>query len=756
MQRFHPEINSFTAGELSPRMAGRTDLPQYFKGCATEQNIVSYVHGGATKRQGTKFIATAKDSTNPVKIIPFRYSTEQAYILEFGENYMRVFKDGGIVTVSGSPYFIATDYAGLDLDNIDYTQSADTMYITHSDYPVAKLTREGHNDWTIEDVEFTWGPFLDANTTAVTITPSALTGSITLTASSATFAAGHVGSQWRIGNTLKEETTVDAENTFTDNVYVKLGETLVVAATTAGSWGTTVITVQKTYDSGTTWVDVGTFTSNTSQEIAELVGDVHYTIGCKTGAFDTDDVDVSITLLDQSGYVKITGYSSSTSVSGTVVEELPAITATTDWAEGAWSAYRGYPKTVTFFEQRLIFGGSDYRPQTLWASKVDDYENFDVGTGLNDESYIYSLVSNEVNSIRWMIAADVMRIGTSGGQWKFGFTSTATTPTNVDTKLHSTVGSAAVRPILINGNVLFIQEGGRKLRAMSWSEESQQYISPEMSSKSEHILNYQYGITDMAFQLSPDPIIWMVRFVDGALVGCTFDSIEGVVAFHEHTTQGYFESVATIPGDDRDELWAVVYRENENGNFRAIEQFATPNWDRDNQQEAVFLDSSLVYDGVGATTLSGLDHLDGIEVNVITEGGVHPAVTVSGGIIELDYETDYAVAGLGYDGILETMVLNYPVQGSIVGKKKSIHNATAYFQDTNYAKIGYVESDNNDSFKFRNTVDLMDTAIPLYTGPKTIEFPYGYSGQVSVKIISDEGLPLTVLSIAPTMSTGQI
>lgn len=752
MQRFDPEINAFTGGELSPRMAGRTDIRDYFRGCKDLENCVVYTHGGASKRMGTKYIATASNSTRPVRVIPFRYSTEQAYVLEFGHQYMRVYKDGGIITVSGSAYSIATPYDGYDVPYLDYTQSADVMYITHADYPVYKLTRTGHSAWTLTEVTFTNGPFLPENTTATTITPTATTGSVGLTASSSIFANGHVGAYFSLGDSVTVTGSISAENTWTSNLYVEnAGETLIAAAESL-NWGSTVVYIRKTYDNGSTWVDVGYLSDNSSTEIAENNGDVYYHIGVKTGDYDTGPISVSLTLLNQSGYVEITSVASATSASGTVINTLPSTSATTKWREGAWSTYRGFPYTVCFFEQRLVFGGNDYRPQTLWASKVDDYENFDEGTALDDDAWIYSLVSQDVNSIRWLVPADVLRIGTVGGEWKFGFTDQATTPTNVDTKLHSTIGSAQVKPLLINGNVIFVQEGGRKIRAMAWDDNTKQYIAPEISARAEHLFNMTYGITEMVYTLNPDPIIWMIRYNDGSMIGCTFDSNERVVAYHEHITSGYFESMATIPGDDRDELWVVVARDVDGSTVRMIEQFATPNWNRSDQSTAIFLDSALTYSGAGNTTFSGLDHLEGLEVVPITKGGVHPAVTVSGGVIELEYSTIYCHAGLAYTATLETMDLNYPINGSTVGKKKSVHNVNIYFQDTNYAQVQGVE---NDTVKFRSTVDYMDTAIPLFTGTHNLSFPQGYANEVSIKVVSDKPLPFTVLSIAPIMSAGQ-
>ena len=147
MAKSTPGQTNFTGGEWSRRLDGRVDLDKYFNALHTLENMTVFPHGGATRRMGLEFIAEAGDSTKPVRLIPFEFSTEQAYILEFGDAYMRVFKDGGQVQSGGSAYEETTGYAAEDLFGIRYAQSADTMYLVHGDYEINKLTRTGHDAW---------------------------------------------------------------------------------------------------------------------------------------------------------------------------------------------------------------------------------------------------------------------------------------------------------------------------------------------------------------------------------------------------------------------------------------------------------------------------------------------------------------------------------------------------------------------------------------------------------------------------------
>ena len=178
-------INAFNAGELSPLLDGRSDLQKYYSGCRTLENMLVMSYGGATRRPGTRYIAPVKTASKKVRLIPFEYSIQQAYILEFGDQYIRFYKDGAQIESGGNPYEISTAYLEADLFDLQYIQSADVMYIVHPDYHPKQLWRTAHTSWTIADVDFERGPFFDENETNVTITPLAATGNITLTASSA-------------------------------------------------------------------------------------------------------------------------------------------------------------------------------------------------------------------------------------------------------------------------------------------------------------------------------------------------------------------------------------------------------------------------------------------------------------------------------------------------------------------------------------------------------------------------------------------
>ena len=751
MSRTTPLYANWTAGELSQRLAGRSDIKNYYAGASELTNVLVWAHGGITKRPGTYYKSTAIDSTKAVRLVPFEYSTTQAYIIEFGDETARFYMDSGIIVTSGTtPYQIATPWPAEDLDSLRYVQSADIMYVVHPDYPPQKLTRTGHTAWTITEQDFLNGPFLEMNETAITITPSAITGSISLTASSAIFDADHVNSVWRIQGNLTKSASLTAINQFTSAIQVDAGESVIVQLN--GTWVANVY-LQRSLDEGATWLDYKLFTANTSLSYPESQDGVFYRMGINNSApeYTSGTAEVSLIKMEEWGTVKITSFTGGTVVSGTVVRDLPSTDATTDWSEGQWSDLNGWPETAAFFEQRLLYGGNFNRPQTVWASKTDSYDDFNAGTGLDDDAYSFTMVSSDVNSIRWMVDADTLRIGTHGGEWRFGLRDSATTPTNVDVKRYSSAGSAALPAALIGSSVLFIQRGGVKLRAMTYDLSQEAYVTPEITIRAEHILKEAGGAIDMTYAAQPDPTIWMVT-ATGTLVGCTYDQTNGISAFHEHETDGYFESIASIPGTDRDEVWVVVRRTIDGTDVRYIEQFQTTEWL--DQDDAIYLDSCLTYTGLGSTTtISGLEHLEGEEVYLITDGATHAPQTVASGVIELNWTADKVHIGLRYISDAVTMALTPETEGGTsMGKRKKGHKLIVGFYKTNYCKIGAYGYD-LDIIPFRQSADLMDTRVPLYTETREAAFPHGFERDLRIHIRSDLPLPFSIVGLAPVMST---
>lgn len=145
---------SFAGGELAPSLHARVDLAKYATGLKTCRNMYVLAHGGASNRPGTEFICEVKDATKAVRLIPFEFNTEQTYVLEFGDQYMRVLKDGGQVLSGGMPVEITTPYLEADLFELKFSQSADVLTICHPDYAPRTLSRTSHTSWALTTITF--------------------------------------------------------------------------------------------------------------------------------------------------------------------------------------------------------------------------------------------------------------------------------------------------------------------------------------------------------------------------------------------------------------------------------------------------------------------------------------------------------------------------------------------------------------------------------------------------------------------------
>jgi hypothetical protein len=192
--------SNFTGGEFSPLLNGRVDIGKYRDAVETMDNFVVFPHGPADKRQGTRHITSVKTQSAVTRLIPFVFNTVQSYVIEFGNQYCRFYKDEGQIASSGSPYEIATNFLTAEIPDITYIQSADILYLCHPNHRPQQLTRTADTAWTITNYDYGDGPYDAINTTATTITPSGTTGSVTLTASTAIFqsAAIDVGRMVRI------------------------------------------------------------------------------------------------------------------------------------------------------------------------------------------------------------------------------------------------------------------------------------------------------------------------------------------------------------------------------------------------------------------------------------------------------------------------------------------------------------------------------------------------------------------------------
>jgi hypothetical protein len=853
MARVAAQLTNFTAGELSPRLDGRTDLTKYAAGCSNLENLVIYPHGAAARRPGTTHVAEVTDSSKKTRLIPFEFSTTQTYILEFSNLKIRFFKDNGAIlegdkTITGitqanpavvtssshgysngdeikitsvvgmtevnnkrflvagvttntfelqdkdsvdinssgytayssagtanKVYTITSPYLEAELFDIKFAQSADVMYITHPNHEVEKLSRTGHTSWTLADVDFTNGPFIDVNTTATTLTP----------------ASSGVGT----------------------------GVNITASATTGIN-----------DDQGWLATDVGR--------------QIHF----------------------NGGYAKITARTNSTVAVATITTAFTNTNAITAWYLGAFSDTTGHPSCVTFFEQRLVFAATLSNPQTVYFSKSGDYENMDAnigGTVADDDAIIYTIASNQVNAIRFMSATRTLIIGTAGGEFAVsgGGDDSSVTPTNILIKKQTNNGGANVDAVAVGNATLFLQRAKRKIRELAYNFDVDGYSSPDLTILAEHVTSG--GITQMAFQGEPLSILWCVRG-DGELAALTYQREQEVVAWHRHIFGGRFgaatitvsdyaniatgtrllltksdgttvtftsttgtagtdefktetnnnttadniytainahadftvanpaaavvtvtetspsptgfltiksvddttrltttdqgkavcESVAVIPTDDSEyQVWVIVKRTVNGSTRRYVEYLNIFDFDETDNTSFNFLDSALSYSGTAATTFTGLDHLEGQTVAILADGATHPDKPVSSGSVVLDRSATNVKMGLAYHSILKTMRIDAGSQdGTSQGKTKRIYEITARLYQSVGVEIG-PDLSNMERIPFRTSANPMDEGIPVFTGDKEVEFRGNYDTDGYILVRQTQPLPFTILSLYPRLQT---
>ena len=819
MARVHPFQTNFTAGELTPKLAGQIDFKKYGNGVELMENMTVFPQGGASRRYGSRFVAEVKDSSKITRLIPFEFNIEQSYILEFGNNYIRFFKDNGQITetaktitaitkanpavvtsnshgysngdhvwisgvvgmtrVNGRRFTVAssstntfaltgenstnydayssggtaskvfeitTTFTEAMLYDLQFTQSADVMYIVQESLPPRKLSRTGHTTWTLADVAFSNGPYLDANITTTTLTPSsASTGSRNITASAVTG-----------------------------------------------------------INDGQGWL--------------------------------ASDVGREISM--NSGKATITARTNSTVAVATVTKAFTNANAITDWQLGAWSGTTGYPRTVSFFEQRLVFGGSTYYPQTIWASQSGLYEDFDAGDGSAADGFIYTIAANKVNVIRWLAPARDLIVGTAGGEFKVGKPAgEPLQPDNVQITQQTTYGGYTTQPIQIGNSILFLQRQRKKIREFSYRFEDDAYTAPDMTLLADHITGT--GIVDVDYAQEPSSIYWAVRD-DGTLLALTYQREEDVVAWsrnilggsykltfnaatgvtdylndanfngfititahglntgdevvysagggtkvaglqdgetyfvykkdadklelastykqaidrtilqladgvgasHTLTAKAQVKSVSSISEASENQTW-VIARRKINGNIVQYIEYLDPTLNMDSTL------SALVNDGI--TVVTGLNHLEGENVQVLVGDAVFPNQTVTGGSITITLPSKASFKsieiGLGYTSKIKTLRVEAGSQaGTAQGRKKRYNEVMVRLLKTVGIKI------NGDQLPFRTSSTPMGQNIAEFTGDKRV-INLGWDRDGQIEILQEQPLPMTVLGITGTLAT---
>ena len=646
MARFVSIQTNFTTGELDPLLRSRVDLKARQNALETARNVVCQPQGGVKRRPGTKFITELGGTpVDGVRLVHFEFSVNDSYMLCFTNTRMYVFKNKTLITNingSGDDYLTVSDITSARIPTMCWTQSADTLIVVHEDMNPVKIVRGASDStWTASNITFDSVPqyafTLTTTNPAGTITPSDVSGKITITASSGVFISGHVGQ------------------------YI-----------------------------------------NASPQ----------------------------------GRARIVKYNSSTSVS--VVTEFPffdtTATSSGQWEletgyEDVWSAGKGYPRSVTFHQGRLFFGGSKSRPSTIWGSKVGLYFDFEAVEGLDDDAVEATLDTNTFNAIIDIISGRDLQVFTTGGE--FYVPQEGLTPiTPTDFFLSSTSRNGireGVRVKQLESGVLFIQRQGKQLSEIAYSDTQLTYITSKISLLAGHLLKGpKHMDIRRAVATDENDLLLIVNEDDGSMAVFSLLRAQDVIAPSEFTTQGKFLDV----GVDITDIYVVTERDDNGTDKYYVEVF----------------DNTYLTDCAkqgGAVASLDMSHLDGQTVNVISDGYVEENQTADSVVTFINTPTTSCEVGLPIDVEIKTMPVEVATQtGTRIGFKKRIVEVNALILETQNLVI------NGNLVPIRNLGDdALDSPVPEFTGTKTLHGILGYNNDGQITVTQSAPLKLTLLGL---------
>ena len=735
MSRIIQIQNDFTSGEMDPKLRARTDLAQYKSGLSTARNVSIQPQGGAKRRDGTKFLYELDaGAANAVRMAHFEFSVSDSYMLVFTPGRMYVFKNRVLITninASGNDYLTVSSLTAAILPEMNWVQSADTVIIVHEDLPPTKIVRGATDaDWTASEIEFDFVPKyafeIDTHVTTYNITPSAASGNVTLTASGATTDTGSAQAGSASTITLKNATSFTSDDQ-------PNGMFVTITSGTGSGQSRHIEDYVASTKVATVYPDWDTAPDATSNY--------------KVEPFAAPFVDEYINVLNGFGRARIIEFVSDTVVKAYV--EIPffdtsAISAgdyeTEHGYDDAWSAARGYPRSVTFHEGRMYFGGTKALPSTLFGSRVGNFFDFSPNESLDDDAVQATLDTGTFNAIVDIYAGRHLQVFTTGGEFYVPQAlDEPITPTNLIVKKQTSYGSKpGIRLQNIDGATIFVQRQGKSLQEFLYTDTQNAYTAAKISLLSSHLLK---SPVEMAVRVSTSTDegdrLLIINDDDGSIACYTILRSQNVIAPSEWTTDGSFIGI----GVDVDDIYTVVKRTINAANVYYVEVF-DPN---------VLLDSAKTGGAAASVTM---DHLEAETVKIIRDGVVEPDQTVPASPYTVTFAesaaTSYQV-GLNFTPSIITLPVEPRLKsGSLRGFKKRIFEVNAELFETQAMTI------NGKEVPFRRFgTNLLDDDVAEYTGIKTLHgiLGYGYDGQITIG--QTVPLKMTLLGIDYKVSIGQ-
>lgn len=731
--------------------------------------------------------------------------------------YIRLFKvvDGEPTPVYSSGT-TPTELTGLpwvdiELAKLTFVQSADTMFIFCPTRPVLKLQRTGvdtaASSWVATPLTgttngFIDGPYQDTNVEDIYFTPSNTEGDITVNATNTAGANVFHFTKADIGRPIRLEDP--AEGYKVTYFKTKPGSSKNGATVRAATTGLYNAAVADNNDDATgvkiefyDFVRGPTFLDGTLHQAKGLVttagGQTEFYLhqGETAEAENYTDSENYENASRIDGYVKIsapehTGYGVITDVSNedgstntyrtaavTVKKKFISVEGTKNWRLGAWSIRTGYPENGTFHQNRLWAAATKDQPQTLWASETNVYDTFSptnlkTGQVVASQSLNLTLASRHVNAITHMKSdTQGLLIFTTGGEWlgRASQPGAPITPTDLSFTKQSGYGSVAgVEPVRLGHSYLLFQRDARILREYTYEFGSDKFLAPNVTLMSEHITANK--VVDVTFQTGATNRLWCAT-ATGELLSLTYDKLQEVLGWSRHpmavsgtsssaNTPGEVQSLSrTIDGND-DNVWMLVKRKKGTSDVYYIETLTQDFLVTDNHNKAIFLDSASVQtDGSGATTWTGLNHLEG-EVVYTLENGVAggPYTVNSSNQITGTTSVTQITIGLRYKTTIETVPLNVNQNVQFKGKLKRAVRAFINMYRSISGKFG-INDDTADNLLYDIEYPTA-TATPPELRTSMVEFsvPGLSERELILRYEQEDGHPANILSITSEVALG--
>ncbi|QVL37028.1 hypothetical protein [Aminirod propionatiphilus] len=780
----YPILPSFAGGEVSEALSSRIDIEKYSTFLARCRNMLVLPQGGVTNRPGTFYSGTVKGS--PVRLVPFVYSKDQSYVLEFGVAYIRFYAvvddvAGMVTTADGDPAEVVTDFDADRLWEVSFIQSGDKLFLFCPAREPRVLTRLSHASWTLSELSFDpppMGPVEPIEHELAFRRAGSLPSRVIAKNPSGVFSDADVGTYIRLefmrrssvvitdtarliepdGATSYESAVVQVRGSWELTARFSQGEPLDASDVndpTRFSHGP--YTLQIRIGSSGTWRDYAVMNDGLTHTItgeAPLTGDEDPHFLRVLGSYPARDFEFSIKENDMSAWALCSiwavypdwGQANIAFNRGVVPEDGQQIVT---WYRQAFGP-NNYPSCGAFYQDRLVLANTPGDPQAFWMSEVGDYYAFGWETPQEDDDAISgSLMGRQNNEIESMVALESLLFFTGGSTWRIapGGDGKAISPSSMLARPQGEFGAAPLAPLVVGNNVLYVQRLASRVTALTYSLDVDSYEGPDMTVLARHLLE-GHKIVDWAYQHEPWGIVWCVRD-DGALLSLTYLKEHEVYAWALHETDGSFESVCSIPGERFDEVFFVVRR----GANRCIERLAR-RWNGSSHvaEGGQFLDCALRH----AEGMSYAIH-EGKAVTVFASGHVYPDRTVTAGSVDSAGVSSMtgALVGLPYRSYLQTVELEVSGrQGTSMGRPKRINKIRMKLQESLGVKAG-PDLGRLSLMKETATPSVIDAEPPeLFSGYADQVVRGGYDDRGVMVVCQDEPYPLTLLALLPEFDNG--